>query len=544
MTWQQYSIDRNNLRKLKYFPLYPFLFAVYAVLGVYATNANEIPVSQIIRPIVIILIFTGLIFTVIFRLVKNPDRAGFITTLILLWFFYFGHIFFFVPFFPILKGIPAKLIVTALAWGGLLFAFGSNKFWHLLSNPHLITTTLNIVAAIVVVLPLVSTAYVAIETQKQQKVISAEQSSYPIPELTSSEINPDIYYIILDGYGRNDVLSEYYGYENSLFTNRLKEKGFFIADVATSNYMQTELSLSSILNLRYLDFLTDGMGNSQNRGPLNNLIRDSVVRKALEFAGYNFVALASNVLFTQISNADAYLPYSRNSISELEGLLISKTILGAFVDDLGLDLPLPNYATHRRIINNNFEVIRNLPISDEPMFIFMHILAPHPPFVFNSTGEPIQPNRPYFIGDATGFLGDQEEYIKGYTDEIEYINNQVTTMVDDILEITNGNAIIIIHGDHGPGAFTSFIDPERSCLKERFSVLLAIYFPSKEYSSLKGDMSLVNLFPAIFNSNFQTNIPLLENRHYFAPWSQPYKFIDVTSELLEDCTIEAIPNEQ
>ncbi len=37
----------------------------------------------------------------------------------------------------------------------------------------------------------------------------------------------DIYFIVLDGYGRSDVLKEFYEYDNSDFLRGLKEKGFY-----------------------------------------------------------------------------------------------------------------------------------------------------------------------------------------------------------------------------------------------------------------------------------------------------------------------------
>jgi hypothetical protein len=58
---------------------------------------------------------------------------------------------------------------------------------------------------------------------------------------------PDIYYIILDAYGRADTLQSLFDYDNSEFLDFLEAKGFYVADCAQSNYSQTILSLSSSL---------------------------------------------------------------------------------------------------------------------------------------------------------------------------------------------------------------------------------------------------------------------------------------------------------
>ena len=57
----------------------------------------------------------------------------------------------------------------------------------------------------------------------------------------------------LDGYARADILAELYAFDNSDFLNFLQDQGFRIASESTSNYIQTHLSMSSALNMSYLD---------------------------------------------------------------------------------------------------------------------------------------------------------------------------------------------------------------------------------------------------------------------------------------------------
>ena len=44
--------------------------------------------------------------------------------------------------------------------------------------------------------------------------------------------HPDIYYIILDGYARSDVMQELFNFDNTGFLERLRHKGFFVAQAA------------------------------------------------------------------------------------------------------------------------------------------------------------------------------------------------------------------------------------------------------------------------------------------------------------------------
>ena len=45
---------------------------------------------------------------------------------------------------------------------------------------------------------------------------------------STTGIEPDIYYIVLDSYGGADVLKDSYSYDNSEFVNDLQELGFII----------------------------------------------------------------------------------------------------------------------------------------------------------------------------------------------------------------------------------------------------------------------------------------------------------------------------
>lgn len=525
------------MRKLRRFPFHPFLFSAYAVLGVYATNANEIPVAQNIRPLFVIIFITGLILFIANKRSKDLDRAGFISTLIIFWIFYFGHLFFFVSFLPLLKDLSGKQLLLALAWAGILIGLGNPIIWKSIKNPTMLTGVFNLVATVLITLPLISTLYIAVETNPQQKLISKELALQMTPKFTTQNGKPDIYYVILDGYGRNDVLNDIYGYDNNQFTDSLSELGFYVAPQATSNYPQTALSLSSLLNIRYLDFLTNVMGRSQNRDSLNELIKNSLIRNLFSKEGYAFYALSSSVSLTQLSDADKYFSFSSSPLNDLESLIFVKTVPGAFTDALGLDIPLQNYSTQRKSIAYALETLNTLPTQPGPKFVFAHILAPHPPFVFDSAGNAIQPNRPYFIGDATGFPGPKQEYISGYTDEISYLNSQIITVINTILEESADEPIIIIHGDHGPGAFTNFNVLEQTCLRERFAILLAVHFPSHNYSAIEPDISLVNLFPAILNSYFSSGLPYRENKQYYSTWGQPYQFMDV-SDKINTCSVE------
>ena len=71
----------------------------------------------------------------------------------------------------------------------------------------------------------------------------------------SKSAGPDIYFIVLDGYARADVLAKYYGFDNGPFLEGLRQRGFQVSDASRSNYNWTFLSLGSSLNLDYIQAL-------------------------------------------------------------------------------------------------------------------------------------------------------------------------------------------------------------------------------------------------------------------------------------------------
>jgi hypothetical protein len=95
---------------------------------------------------------------------------------------------------------------------------------------------------------------------------------------------PDIYYVILDGYAREDILQEVYQFENSEFIGSLEEQGFFVAKESQSNYIQTSLSLASSMNFEYLSAFEDI--ESGNRYPMRDLVHNSRIRSILQHYGY------------------------------------------------------------------------------------------------------------------------------------------------------------------------------------------------------------------------------------------------------------------
>ena len=99
-----------------------------------------------------------------------------------------------------------------------------------------ITKILNVMTLVLVMLSAVDIALYEFRTRSAPE----DRDSMDAVQLVQSgsvqaDTLPDIYYIILDGYARADILEELYNYDNSEFLEFLEQRGFFVADQGRAN---------------------------------------------------------------------------------------------------------------------------------------------------------------------------------------------------------------------------------------------------------------------------------------------------------------------
>jgi len=174
--------------------------------------------------------------------------------------------------------------------------------------------------------------------------------------------------------------------------------------------------------------------------------------------------------------------------------------------------------------------IQEIPHWQGNYFVFLHLLSPHPPFIFGASGERIDHNRPFTYGDGNNFMeiGSREDYIEGYIEQLQYINKLALNAVDNILAESSTPPIIIIQGDHGPGAYLDWQSLEESNLTERHAILNAYYLPGKGTDELYPSITPVNSFRLIFNAYFEGEYEMLEDRLFFTEKNGGYDLVEIT----------------
>ncbi len=503
-------------------PLHPFLFAVFSVAAVFARNAGQLESAwrDAILPFVAVMAGTVLLTAVAGVLLKNIRKAALAVSVFLFVFFSYGYIYDIIGHSSVQR-IPHKvffaLIIPALAIALLLILRTKKPL-------HDVTMILNTITAALVLMSAVNIVMFSARSGVFFFNRTAGEASRAEEGRAGRGGLPDVYYVILDGYPRNDVIKSVFGYDNGAFTRALEKRGFFVAKKSTSNYSFTRFSLASSLNMTYLDFLENN--KSALKGPdVPVVLRMVEKNKATDFLkskGYKFVHFGSDFTLTARNRyADEESGCSRSS--EFAGVFLRTTLLLPFYDDIIRE-------NRRQIIMCSLEKLEKFSDRGRPAFVFVHITALHPPYIFGKYA------REHKSGAGASEKWDGADWNReGFIEQIEYLNGRTLKIVDALLA-TKPEPVIILQGDHGSaGTFKSNADyenPTDGMLRERMSILNAYHLPEGGNKLLYDSISPVNSFRVIFNFCFGTHYSLLPDKSYFSNSLHEYvQFHEVTNKI-------------
>jgi hypothetical protein len=188
---------------LRKFPLYPILFSIFPVLSLAAYNIDEISWDAVFRPLFVSL-FIGIFFFGLAKLiVRDWNRAAFAVLLVLFFFFIYGQVYNVLEdvtmrslsLFRHRTLLPLFIIVLLLS---LVFVLRRghrpSPYW------------LNLLSIVLLVYPIFQIVSNVLQQWSAERALSGSDN-----RVTANANQPDIYYIILDAYGRADVLQDLLG---------------------------------------------------------------------------------------------------------------------------------------------------------------------------------------------------------------------------------------------------------------------------------------------------------------------------------------------
>jgi hypothetical protein len=331
---------------------------------------------------------------------------------------------------------------------------------------------------------------------------------------------PDIYYVVLDGFGRPDVLRDRYGLDATPTMLALRELGWTLPARSRTNYTQTYLSLASTLNGNYLDPLASTMGDSLNRWPLRELIERSGTIAALKRAGYTFTMVGSNTSVTSHHRQADECACAWPGLNEFENAVLATTPFRK------LPLYQLTFGGQYAAVIGGFDALEREPASSAPQFVFSHIMAPHPPFVVAADGSRVVRHGAVNFQDGDQYVGSKREYLSGYRQQAEYVLDRLVRFAR-LMNSRKRPTLIVVHGDHGPGSAYSHESLSKTDPGERFPIFMGLRLGPGD-RRVSDDLSPVNTFRVLFNAHFGGTYELLPNRSFYAPWKAPYRLTEVS----------------
>jgi hypothetical protein len=507
----------RKIKEMKPGYIVSVFLSIYPISQLFMNNLDVLNYQQIIVPLVIIIIFTTLLYLGVSIKIKDSLTKVIIVPIIIFVLFLYNYIHIFLTD----QSNATSVIGRNRILIPILFILLSFFVYWIINSSYKIKKALLIFLIVLNVMPFSQFFYKKKQSFETQQTTSSIQS-----QLKSSENYPDVFFIILDMYPSNLVLEKYFGFNNKNFTNKLESLGFNVFYNSRANYSRTLLSLTSTLNMEYLHVDSDTVSKELTLEKLYDKLENGKVQSFFKKKGYNFYWFEGGYLPSKshYKKNEIFIPvsgtlYSRKETVDNDFLMyfLNNSILSPFserIKILSVDI-------FRKRIEN---ILVKLPItakSKDAKFVFAHIMAPHPPFIFGKNGEKIYYNENSMNRKST------------FINQLNYINNRIINVLEKVINTKNGrNKIIIIQGDHGtreivPNKIYSF---KQDWAQEAFGNLNAVYFSDKMKNKKVDYHSPVNTFRFIFNQEFNQNNSYLKDKNYYTDFIFPLKLHKIDNE--------------
>jgi hypothetical protein len=501
-------------------PWFAIGFALYPLLYIAVANPGQVSASSLAVALVVAAGASGVMLVALRFLLGDWIRAGLGVAWFALLFFSYGPL-------NVMLGSPTGNpdtsvltrtwvddhlhLVHSTVWF-LLLVLGWVRLRRIDRVPARLPSALNLVAALLVGVALL------------QWIVAGGAEQAPRTEsgaTTSVPDAPDVYFIVLDGYARADVLAEHYGFDNGPFVRGLERRGFQVADTSSANYNWTFLSLASTLNMDYLPELLGAALDPKgtDREQAYRLLRDNRAADFLRARGYRYVHLQSTWGGTGSNPfADDFLPCG-------EGLMRDDFLLAveeaSWLRVFGAQATFDLASCHLR----NFDTLAGLAREPGPKFVFAHFVPPHHPYLFDREGRVL---RNANLSNQFEFQKQLWEDRAAYVDQLAFVSRKVEQVIDRIMAESLRPPVILLISDHGPNLRGGLTPMER--VRVRFANLSAVRLPGDAAALLPENISNVNLFRMLFDRVFGADMPRLPDRHFSSAFQYPFLFMEVGAD--------------
>jgi hypothetical protein len=327
----------------------------------------------------------------------------------------------------------------------------------------------------------------------------------------------DIYLIVADGHANARVLAGMFQYDASSFEDSLRGLGFLVPRDMRSNYVQTYLSVASLLNAAHMTPLTDDAGPTSTDHTLPTyLVKHNRVARFLKEQGYKYVLIPSawwaatkdSPLADEQFEAEtgwSFADVVRRT--ELRRAVLASTLLHLVLKPEREPIPMAQH------ILRSFEGLREVPADPAPTFTFVHILLPHAPYLLDAQCQPLA----HPIADD--MQEDTPEQRGDYVGQVRCVDRLLLEAVTALLRRSSTPPVILVVGDHGSG-FSDlgfYGHPESvppAFIRERFGAFGAFHLPAGGDSLFREPVTVVNVLGHVLRYYFNADLPESANDMY------------------------------
>jgi hypothetical protein len=500
------------------------LLGLYPILYLWSANRAQQQAYVVLPGLLATLAGVLLVYLLATALLRNIQRAALVATLLSFYVLTYGH------FTALAEKINLRLDSRYFLPGSALVTLALLAALVILkAGRPALTRLLNIVSIALVLLQLVTAAPYYLAMSGTSRVQARAENTGEMVPSTNGKPQRDVYFILIDNYGREDVLQSAFGFDNSQIVGELKERGFVFPQCAQANYYHTAPAIASILNLEYLDKLGIQSSVFETRSGYSKMVplfQDSEVIRKFRAYGYHVVTFRGFMGMIDIQNTDTYISFEKDTAyhqrletANFNSLYYKTTVFNGanelyriypellaskgpgFLKPL---LPKEQVLEERfqKVFDQNlyaFEALERIPTRIEgPKFVYAHLYSAHWPFMHHPDGSVRLP----FSEKMT---------TEGYVEGVQFTNNRLLAVIDSILENSEVEPVIILQGDHNNG----WVGRVEWSGKDRIKILSAYYLPDGGEALLREDITPLNNFRLVFKHYFGEPLELLPDVSYY-----------------------------
>jgi hypothetical protein len=479
-------------RLLSRYPFYALLFPLFFVLHGFAQYYHFIPLAAIgtlaLRYVLYLFVLEGIFFLIYRHFIKA-------TTAVFVSFFFFC---FFGAFHDIVRQLSGNTFLGRYTFLLPLLSIVYILLLIVIRRKHINSRFILYLNVVLLVLILVDIVTILVNVAKKKERTAEVTNCVACPK-------PDVHFIVIDGYAGKEQLAKDFSSSNTAFLDSLKHLGFLVLEKSRSNYVRTEFSMASLLNMDYHQ-LPDYAVTEESLFYCYRQIAKNKVVHAFKEQGYEII---NNSIF----DIDGHKAPVRNTFLVTGAELIeNETLLARLRRDVYIpflikylrhssfykDYVFQPYESDKKLASRLENIVSKN--NNKPRFVYTHFLMTHFPYFFQANGQ---------LNKTEDIRPDNYENKTLYLGNLHHTNTRILAIIKKLLQASAEPPVIVLVSDHG---FRYSANPHQA-----FSTLGAVYLPSRQYGQYYDSLSGVNQFRVLLNTLFQQRLLLLEDRNGEVP---------------------------